>query len=137
MKSDHVLDRFISVAERFERLEALFIWNRHREFLREKREVRKREWEALPFAERLPKLRRGPRKNHGGKRFRITIQNTERRNRMICDELIQRKKATGRPIVDKVNTKRSLCYELAQELNLSCGRVENIWQNRGLSSSTY
>ena len=118
-KTASLLERYVAVAERFAWLEGKFYCNRLRE--------------ARPFAERLPNVTRGRKKKiaHEGK-FNIRVipkeSSTQKRNRMICDKLIRRKKATGRPIVDKVNPERTLCYELAQELNLSCGRIENIWQ---------
>ena len=56
---------------------------------------------------------------------------------MICEELIRRKdeaKQNGinRSIVDKTNQEASLCYELANEIDLKCGYVENIWHYRDL-----
>ncbi len=135
MRNTDVLERFISVAERFERLEARFYWNRLREFECKDREKRRKERETLPFTERLPILKPGPRINHGGKEFRIIIENTKLRNRMIVEELIRRKdeaKRNGvkRAIVDKVNWEDSLCNELGKEIGLKCTYLEKIFDDR-------
>ena len=127
----NVLERFASVVERFERCEAKFHFNRFVEFRREQKKQR----EALSFAERLPILKPGPRINHGGKKFRIIIENTKLRNRMVVDELIRRKaeaKRNGikRSIVDKANREASLCNELGKEIDLECTYLEKIFGDR-------
>ena len=127
----NVLERFASVVERFERCEAKFHFNRFVEFRLEQKKQR----EARPFAERLPGVKRGPRKNHGGKEFRIIIENTKLRNRMIVEELIRRKdeaKRNGikRSIVDKANREASLCNELGKEIGLKCTYLERIFDDR-------
>ena len=130
-KAASLLERYVAVAERFARLEGKFHFNRFVEFRREQKKQR----EALSFAERLPILKPGPRINHGGKEFRIIIENTKLRNRMVVDELIRRKdeaKRNGvkRAIVDKVNREDSLCNELGKEIDLKCTYLEKIFNDR-------
>ena len=129
MKCEHVefgligdgnllLERLIFALEW--RVTSLFVRELKREEKRLRQEERE-EWEARPFVERLPKVKRGPQKIFAHYR-------TAARNKMICDELICRNEATGRPIVYKEWDGNSLCSDLAQEIGLSCGTIENIWQ---------
>ena len=127
-KAASLLERYVAVAERFARLEGKLYFKLIREF-------RRKEPEALSFAGRLPILKPGPRINHGGKEFRIIIENTKLRNRMIVEELNRRKDEANRngvkrAIVDKVNWEDSLCNELGKEIGLKCTYLEKIFDDR-------
>ena len=135
-KTASLLERYVAVAERFAWLEGKFYCNRLREFQREEREKRRKEWEARPFSERLPTAKRGSRKKKKSEEIEFLCFTPKALNkiryRMIVDELIRRNKATARPIVDKVNPERSLCYELANEIGRVRCTLEEIYRNRNL-----